>query len=207
MPLAIVTPVHPSRSRLRLCATITALATSAVLLLSGCADAEPSVDAGSDHSLVAEHDLDGLNARDVIKRLDTAKVSDCSSELIASIEPEQLVLTDDQNKQTTLPMPKDEFYVSIAPYRGQTHECYFHSLTTCRGELANTDVDVTVVEATSGRTILDETLRTYDNGFVGIWLPRGIDASLTVSAEGRTAKQDISTRADDPTCLTGFQLT
>ena len=207
MPLAIVTPIHPSRSRLRLCATITALATSAVLLLSGCADAEPSVDAGSDHSFVAEHDLDGLNARDVIKRLDTAKVSDRSSELIASIEPEQLVLTDDQNKQTTLPMPKDEFYVSIAPYRGQTHECYFHSLTTCRGELANTDVDVTVVEATSGRTILDETLRTYDNGFVGIWLPRGIDASLTVSAEGRTAKQDISTRADDPTCLTGFQLT
>ncbi|WP_347031057.1 CueP family metal-binding protein [Brevibacterium paucivorans] len=207
MPLAIVTPIHPSRSRLRLWATITALATSAVLLLSGCADAEPSVDAGSDHSLVAEHDLDGLNARDVIKRLDTAKVSDRSSELIASIEPEQLVLTDGQNKQTTLPMPKDEFYVSIAPYRGQTHECYFHSLTTCRGELANTDVDVTVVEATSGRTILDETLRTYDNGFVGIWLPRGIDASLTVSAEGRTAKQDISTRADDPTCLTGFQLT
>ena len=207
MPLAIVTPIHPSRSRLILCATITALATSAVLLLSGCADAEPSVDAGSDHSLVAEHDLDGLNARDVIKRLDTAKVSDRSSELIASIEPEQLVLTDGQNKQTTLPMPKDEFYVSIAPYRGQTHECYFHSLTTCRGELANTDVDVTVVEATSGRTILDETLRTYDNGFVGIWLPRGIDASLTVSAEGRTAKQDISTRADDPTCLTGFQLT
>jgi len=207
MPLAIVTPIHPSRSRLRLCATITALATSAVLLLSGCADAEPSVDAGSDRLLVAEHDLDGLNARDIIKRLDTTKVSDRSSELIASIEPEQLVLTDDQNKQTTLPMPKDEFYVSIAPYRGQTHECYFHSLTTCRGELANTDVDVTVVEATSGGTILDETLTTYDNGFVGIWLPRGIDASLTVSAEGRTAKQDISTRADDPTCLTGFQLT
>jgi len=207
MPLAIVTPIHPSRSRLRLCATITALATSAVLLLSGCADAGPSADAGSDHSLVVEHDLDGLDAREIIKRLDTTKVSDRSSELIASIEPEQLVLTDDQNKQTTLPMPKDEFYVSIAPYRGQTHECYFHSLTTCRGELVNTDVDVTVVEATSGGTILDETLTTYDNGFVGIWLPRGIDASLTVSAEGRTAKQDISTRADDPTCLTGFQLT
>ena len=69
MPLAIVTPIHPTRTRRRLCATITALATSAVLLLSGCADAKPSVDAESDHSLVAEHDLDGLNARDIIKRL------------------------------------------------------------------------------------------------------------------------------------------
>src|SRR5690625_447350 len=112
MPLAIVTPIQPSRSRLRLCATMTALATSAVLLLSGCADAEPSADAGSDHSLVVEHNLDGLNAREIIKRLDTTKVADRSSELIASIEPDQLVLTDDQNNQTTLPMPEDEFYVS-----------------------------------------------------------------------------------------------
>src|SRR5699024_6366872 len=104
-------------------------------------------------------------------------------------------------------MPEDEFYVSIAPYRGQTHECYFHSLTTCRGELANTDVDVTVVEATSGKTILDETLTTYDNGFVGLWLPRGIDATLTVSTGDRIAKQDMSTRIDAPTCLTGLQLT
>ncbi|MCD1285114.1 hypothetical protein CV023_04540 [Brevibacterium sp. CCUG 69071] len=207
MPLAIVTPIQPSRSRLRLCATMTALATSTVLLLSGCADAEPSADAGSDHSLVVEHNLDGLNAQEIIKRLDTTKVADRSSELIASIESDQLVLTDDQNNQTTLPMPEDEFYVSIAPYRGQTHECYFHSLTTCRGELANTDVDVTVVEATSGKTILDETLTTYDNGFVGLWLPRGIDATLTVSTGDRIAKQDISTRIDDPTCLTGLQLT
>lgn len=64
-----------------------------------------------------------------------------------------------------------------------------------------------MIEATSGKTILDQTLTTYDNGFVGIWLPRGIDATLTVSDEGRTAKQDISTRPDDPTCLTGLQLT
>ncbi|MCT1858190.1 CueP family metal-binding protein, partial [Micrococcus luteus] len=143
---------------------------------------------------------------EIITRLDSTKVTDRSSEFIASIEPDQLVLTDDQNNQTTVPMPEDEFYVSIAPYRSQTHECYFHSLTTCTGELANTDVHVTVVEATSGETLLDETLTTYDNGFVGVWLPRGIDATLTVSAEGRTAKKAISTRPDDPTCLTGLQL-
>ena len=206
MPLAIVAPIQSSRSRLRICAAFTGLATSAVLLLSGCADAGPSADAGSDHSLVVEHNLDGLNAREIITRLDSTKVTDRSSEFIASIEPDQLVLTDDQNNQTTVPMPEDEFYVSIAPYRSQTHECYFHSLTTCTGELANTDVHVTVVEATSGETLLDETLTTYHNEFVGVWLPRGIDATLTVSAEGRTAKKAISTRPDDPTCLTGLQL-
>ena len=206
MPLAIVAPIQSSRTRLRICAALAGLTTGAALLLSGCADAEPSADPGSDHSLVVEHDLDGLDAREIIERLDSTKVTDRSSEFIASIEPDQLVLTDDLNNQTTLPMSEDEFYVSIAPYRSQTHECHFHSLTTCSGELANADVHVTVVEATSGETILDETLTTYDNGFVGVWLPRGIDATLTVSAEGRTAKKAISTRPDDPTCLTGLQL-
>lgn len=209
MPLAIVTPIKPSRSRLRLCATMTALATSAVLLLSGCAgaDSKSSPSAGSGQSLVAEHGLDDLDAREIIKRLDTLPVTDRSTELIASIKPDELVLTDEQNSQTTLPMPEDDFYVSIAPYAEQTHECYFHSLTTCLGELANTDVDVTVVNAKSGETILDETLTTYDNGFIGLWLPRDIDATLTVSTGDRTAKQDISTRLDDPTCLTALQLT
>ena len=70
MPLAIVAPIQSSRSRLRICAALTGLATSAVLLLSGCADAGPSADAGSDHSLVVEHNLDGLNAREIIKRLE-----------------------------------------------------------------------------------------------------------------------------------------
>src|SRR5699024_527755 len=59
----------------------------------------------------------------------------------------------------------------------------------------------------SGKTILDETLTTYDNGFVGLWLPRGIDATRTVSSGDRIAKQDISSRIDDPTCLTGHQRT
>lgn len=202
-------PNRPPRSRQGLGATITAMAASAVLLLSGCAGADPgpSSSAGSDQSLLAEHGLDGLDAREIIKRLDTMPVTDRSTELMASIKTDELVLTDNQNNQTTLPMPKEDFYISVAPYTEQTHECYFHSLTTCLGELANTDVDVTVVNAASGKTILDATLTTYDNGFIGLWLPRGIHATLTVSTEDRTAKQDISTRLDDPTCLTALQLT
>lgn len=29
----------------------------------------------------------------------------------------------------------DEFYVSVTPYLEQTHDCFFHSRTTCLGEL------------------------------------------------------------------------
>lgn len=86
-------------------------------------------------------------------------------------------------------MSDDEFYVSIAPYVGQTHECFFHSLTTCLGELRNEEVHVTVTTADDGAAIVDETVRTHDNGFAGLWLPRGIDATLTaeLEREGRTA--------------------
>ena len=41
--------------------------------------------------------------------------------------------------------------------------------------------DVTVTDA-AGRTILDETRTTYDNGFLGFWLPRDITATLTIDA-------------------------
>lgn len=104
-------------------------------------------------------------------------------------------------------MPEDRFYLSVAPYIEQTHECYFHSLTTCTGELQNADVHVTVTDATSGEVVLDEDLTTEANGFVGIWLPRGIEANLTVTYEDASATTAISTVTDsDATCLTTMQL-
>ncbi|MFS4491238.1 CueP family metal-binding protein, partial [Dietzia kunjamensis] len=47
---------------------------------------------------------------------------------------------------------------------------------------------------------------TYDNGFLGLWLPRGITATLTIDHDGRTATAPISTGDDDLTCLTTMQL-
>jgi len=185
-----------------------AVAAASALLLAGCtagSSTTPSTAPGT--SLLAEHNLDGLDAREIIERLDALPITDRPDDLIASIQPDQLVLTDQQENETTLPMPADEFYVSVAPYAEQTHECYFHSLTTCLGELGNTDVQVTVTDTATGEIVLEDTLTTYDNGFVGLWLPRDIDATLTLTADGRTATQNISTRADDPTCLTTLQLT
>ena len=72
-------------------------------------------------------------------------------------------------------MPSDEIYVSAAPYQSQTHDCYYHSPTGCLGELRNADVAVTVTDTATGEVIVDEDTRTLDNGFVGIWLPRGIE--------------------------------
>jgi ABC-type Fe3+-hydroxamate transport system substrate-binding protein len=39
----------------------------------------------------------------------------------ASITSEQLIVTDKGGKETVYDLPKDEFFVSIAPYNDQTH--------------------------------------------------------------------------------------
>lgn len=204
-------PAKPRRRNLIVGATITLVA---ALVLTGCATASspepasPSIsNQAADGDFLAAHDLDGLDAAQVIERLDRMSVADRPADLIASVQPDALVLTDDQERETRLPMPEDEVYISIAPYRDQTHDCYFHSLTTCLGELNNTEVQVTLT-GEDGAVLLDEARQTYDNGFIGIWVPRGIEATLTIEHEGQTGIATISTmNEDDPTCITTLQLT
>lgn len=76
----------------------------------------------------------------------------------------------------------------------------------CRGELRNEDVTARVASETDGTVLVQETVRTQDNGFVGFWLPADQTATLTLEHEGRTASTPITTGADAPTCLTTLQL-
>jgi len=109
------------------------------------------------------------------------------------------------DQEVALPLEDNEFYLSIAPYVDQTHECYYHSLTTCRGELANEDISVRIIDD-SGAVLVDEQVTTFDNGFVGFWLPRDIEGTVEVTHDGRTGQRDFSTSEDGATCLTTLQL-
>ena len=62
------------------------------------------------------------------------------------------------------------------------------------------------VSEPDGTVLVDQTVRTQDNGFAGLWLPADLTATLTVEHEGRTASTPITTGADAPTCLTTLQL-
>ena len=186
----------PARARLAVAAAVVACG----LLLAGCAsgpEAQPSSSSSASSAaaaVLADHDLAGLEAPEVIERLDT-------------VQPDAVVVTDGQGREARLPMPEDQVYVSVAPYVDQTHECHFHSLTTCVGELGDESVDVMLTGA-DGEVLVDETRRTYDNGFVGLWVPRDLDATLTITHDGRTGTAPITTRdPDDPTCVTTLQLT
>lgn len=198
-----------SRRRSALAAVFVAIL---ALVLAGCAITPPgpapsSVSSQtSEREFLADHGLSGLDVRQVIERLDTMPVADRPTDLLASVQPEALVLTDDQGRETRLPLPEDEVYISIAPYQDQTHDCYFHSLTTCLGELASEEVQVTLTGA-DGEVIIDEARQTYDNGFIGLWVPRDTEGTLTIEHEGQEANVRISTmKDDDPTCITTMRL-
>ena len=178
-----------------------------LLALAGCssdATSGPTSGTGPD-ALLARHGLAGLDAVEVVDRLERLDAEERPDDLMASVRVDELVLSD-ASGEVSLPLPDDLFYVSIAPYAATTHDCFFHSLTTCQGELAGEEVRVTLVDAASGDVLVDEDTVLEANGFAGFWLPRDVDAELTVELDGRSGRGVVSTSADDPTCLTTVRL-
>lgn len=180
------------------------------LLISGCSVAETpatpdATQSQSGASGLAE--LAGLDAREVIEQLDTTALAERTEGLQASIRPDELVLVDASGDDLVLPMPEDEVYIAFAPYATQTHDCTFHAPNSCVGEMQGAEIFITITDAASGEVYVDEKTTTYDNGFIGYWLPRDVDATVTVTADGKTGGAEITTRgAAAPTCITTLQI-
>jgi hypothetical protein len=204
---------------------VATIATAAsALLLTGCAGQDDTATTGAPSSpqgatdpagssaqqeaaaLLARYDLEGMDTAEVIDHLDRLGGDDRPADLTASVRPSELMISDG-SKEASLPIPTDRFYLSVAPYVDQTHDCFHHSLTTCQGELAGKDIEVKIRDTTTGKVLVDETRTTFDNGFVGFWLPRDIEGTLEVSHDGLAARTEISTGVDAPTCLTTLRLT
>lgn len=177
----------------------------AALVLAGCA-AQPDPGRGTEAaSAVAE--WAALDATELIDRLEATPVDERPQDVMASVRQDEVVVSaPDGTREVSVPI-EEGHYLSIAPYVGQTHDCFFHSLTTCTGEMGGEEITVRVVDDRTGEVYVDETSRTHDNGFVGFWIPRDISATVTVTAAGRSAETSVETGAEDLTCLTSLQLT
>ncbi|WP_160036382.1 CueP family metal-binding protein [Paenibacillus sp. An7] len=123
----------------------------------------------------------------------------------ASITPEELIVTD-HGKKTSFDLPEDEFFVSIAPFIENTHECAIHSLTGCQGELVNKNFDV-LIQDEEGTIVMDDTITSFENGFIDLWLPRDRTYQVKIEYEGKTAESEIGTFKDSNTCITTMRLT
>ncbi|WP_256837845.1 CueP family metal-binding protein [Ornithinimicrobium faecis] len=175
------------------------LATGA-FVLSACSTGS---DAVSTDPLLADHGLDGLTAQQIVEELE-ASTEQRPLRLGASVSEDELLL-DDGTTEMALPLPEDEFYLSVAPFVTQTHDCFYHSLSGCQGELVGAEVAVTITDA-SGDVLVDEEITTHTNGFVGFWLPREITGTIEVSREGYAGSVPFSTTDGSPTCITTLQL-
>ena len=178
------------------------------LVLAGCGS---SVDSSNKPvtkaNVAADFGLDGLQAKEVIDKLDQMPVAQRPDGLSASVTPQALILTDSKEREQRLEMPSDMSYVSVAPYVKKTHECHFHALTSCLGELKNAAVKVTVKDSESGEVIKQESTKTFDNGFVGLWLPRGVKGQVSIEYADKSGSADFSTlNDDDATCVTTLKL-
>jgi hypothetical protein len=177
---------------------------SASVLLAGCStQASPST-AADTGTFLEEHGLSG-DAVKLINELEKLGGEDRPTQFTASVRPDELLLSDG-NDEVSMPLPDDQFYLSIAPYADKTHDCYFHSLTTCQGELTEKDVHVKIVDKETGDILVDEQQVTNPNGFVGFWLPKDVDGTVSVSHADRTAQQEFSTKDGDATCMTTLKL-
>ncbi|MDO5684170.1 MAG: CueP family metal-binding protein [Propionibacteriaceae bacterium] len=197
---------------------ILALTTAAVLGLAGCAGASesPAPSAGSTTSATttaatgaeatgpvqARPGLPGQSAEQVVDTLDRTN-DDRTAGPVGSVRPGEVILADDQG-QVSLPL-SDKFYLSFAPYVTRTHDCFNHNLATCQGELANQQMDVTIT-TDAGETLVDEALTSFDNGFIGVWLPKDIKGTIKVSHDGKSVSAPIATGPKDPTCVTTLKL-
>lgn len=186
-----------------------ALTAALLLTLAGCATPAPETDqtpaiTTDQADFLAAHDLDGMDGKQIIDHLDRVPVADRPTDLMASVRADELLLTDGE-QELAVPLGEAGFYLSVAPYVDQTHECHYHSLTTCRGELSNEDIGVRIIDET-GEVLVDEQVTTFDNGFVGFWLPRDVDGTIQITYDGLTAQSAFSASNDGATCLTTLQL-
>ena len=203
--------LRPFPGAVRIRAIAVAALTLGAIMLSGCASVEASSTStpiSTDNDILAEHNLDGLDVGQLVNALDSMPLTDRPDGLTTSITAEALTLTDQHKHAVEVALPSDVIYVSIAPYQSQTHDCFHHSPTSCVGELRNVDVVVVVTNSETGETIFDENMQTFDNGFAGLWLPRDIQATITITRGGQAVTSSISTAGDDAqTCITTMQLT
>lgn len=152
-------------------------------------------------NLLERHGLDQLSMTEIVSKLED-DVND--GHMNAGIYGDRIEMEDDTGTYK-MKLPADQFYLSVAPYMSETHPCGNHDLTGCQGEFVHKKAHVKVSDH-KGNVIIDEDVKTYKNGFFGLWLPKNIEGTITVDYGDKTASTAIETYETSGTCLTTLHL-
>lgn len=163
-----------------------------IMILAACAKDTPNLD---------NHGQEDISIKELVEDYSVGNIEGQS----ASITGTELIVTTEDNSELIYDLPKDEFFVSIAPFISQTHECTVHSLTGCQGEIIHQNMDV-YIEDMNGDIIVDEQMNSRANGFLDLWLPRDQTFNVKITFDGKQTESEISTFKNDGTCITTMQL-
>jgi hypothetical protein len=150
-----------------------------------------------------ETKLDGLDAR---QALALANQWFQEKQPVKSfINAREIVFEFQDGKVRKIALPAKEMMVAIAPYVQKSHTWGVHYLSSCQGELIETEFVVKAVDP-SGITLLNQPVKTLKNGFMELWLPRGKTLEVTITGLNRSATGTIETMDNSKTCVTTMQL-
>ncbi len=121
------------------------------------------------------------------------------------IDAEVLTVEFTDGRKIEKSLPSDEMYVAIAPYISETHTCATHYISTCKAELTDKSFDI-MIKDSNNEIIQQGEIKSLDNGFFELWLPRNKTLDISVSFENKTATAVIKTGNDDKTCITTMLL-
>ena len=152
----------------------------------------------SAESILERLDLNDQELTSIVMALDERL--DEPQDIGARITGEALLLYQGE-EEVRVPLPEDLFFVSIAPYINDVHPCQVHNLITCRGELYGETMLITIT-LNDGSVLYSEERTTQANGFIGLWLPAGIEGTLSVEMPNRSVSYPISTYTNSDTCIT-----
>ena len=152
----------------------------------------------SAESILERLDLNDQELTSIVMALDERL--DEPQDIGARITGEALLLYQGED-EVSVPLPEDLFFVSIAPYINDVHPCQVHNLITCRGELYGETMLITIT-LNDGSVLYSEERTTQANGFIGLWLPAGIEGTLSVEMPNRSVSYPISTYTNSDTCIT-----
>lgn len=155
---------------------------------------QPKVEKG----LLEKYGLNGLSVEDMVLRLDS--ITNESPGFKASITGTKLIMKE-KEESIEYDIPIEKFYLSFAPYINVIHPCGTHSLMSCRGELINETFEIQIIDK-NDNVIYSGLNTSMNNGFIGLWLPKGIEANLVIKYQDLSIETEITTYEDDDTCLT-----
>ncbi|WP_134774432.1 CueP family metal-binding protein [Ornithinimicrobium flavum] len=155
-------------------------------------------------SALSDLGVEGDDVRDVITSLDRLD-QERPLPVQGSVRTDEVIFSTADTGEVAVPIPGDEVYISVAPYVDSTHDCFYHALGGCQGELVGEEVSVTITDD-AGETLVQEDATTYTNGFVGFWLPKDVTGTVSITHDGMSGEVPFDTSDEGATCITTLQL-